>query len=260
VLVPQRHQAILARIHRHGGVRVSELVAELGVSDATIRHDLETLAGLGLLTKVHGGATRLGVGTAEELGFEASARRRRREKDAIGARAASILKPGAAVAVSAGTTTWAAARHMVGIPGLTVVTNSIPVAGVFHRARGPDQTVILTGGVHTPSDALVGSVAVAAIRSLHFDVVLLGVHGMTERTGFTTPNLLEAETNRAMVGAARRLVVLADHTKWQKIGISSIARLDEADMLISDSGLDARARETLSERVGELVLANPAGP
>jgi DeoR/GlpR family transcriptional regulator of sugar metabolism len=255
VLAPHRHQAILARIHRTGGVRVSELVAELGVSDATIRHDLETLAGLGLLSKVHGGATRLGAATAEELGFAVSARRRRREKDAIGARAASILKPGAAVAVSAGTTTWSAARHMVGIPGLTIVTNSIPVAGIFHRARGPDQTVILTGGVRTPSDALVGTVAVAAIRSMHFDVVLLGVHGMTERTGFTTPNLLEAETNRAMVAAARRLVVLADHTKWEKIGISSIARLHEADVLITDAGLEAEARQILTDQVGELIIA-----
>lgn len=255
MLAPQRHQAILARIHRAGGARVAELVAELGVSHATIRHDLETLAGLGLLAKVHGGATRVGAGTAEELGFAASARRRRREKDAIGARAAGLLKPGAAVALSAGTTTWAAARHMVSIPGLTVVTNSIPVATIFHRARGPDQTVILTGGVRTPSDALTGIVAVAAIRSLHFDVVLLGVHGMSERAGFTTPNLLEAETNRAMVAAARRLVVLADHTKWQRIGISSIAGLDEADLLITDAALEPAARERLAAHVGELIIA-----
>ncbi|HCT76062.1 MAG TPA: DeoR family transcriptional regulator [Micromonosporaceae bacterium] len=254
MLAPQRHQAILARVDRHGGVRVSELMLELGVSDATIRHDLETLAGLGLLAKVHGGATRIVTGSAEEVGFAASARRRRREKEAIGARAAALIKPGAAVAVSAGTTTWAAARHMTKIPGLTIVTNSIPVAGIFYQARGPDQTVVLTGGVRTPSDALVGSVAVAAIRSLHFDVVLLGVYGMTVRTGFTTPNLLESETNQAMVSAARQLVVLADHTKWETIGISTIAALSEANVLITDSGLDAAARETLTTHVGDLII------
>ncbi len=80
------------------------------------------------------------------------------------------------------------------MPALTVVTNSIPVADVFHRAGRPDQTVVLTGGMRTPSDALVGPVAVAAIRSLHVDMLFLGVHGMSDRAGFTTPNLMEAET------------------------------------------------------------------
>ena len=113
------------------------------------------------------------------------------------------------------------------MPGLTVVTNSIPVADVFYRAGRPDQTVVLTGGTRTPSDALVGPVAVAAIRTLHLDLLFLGVHGMSERAGFTTPNLMEAETNRALVAAAARLVVLADHTKWGTVGISSIAALSE---------------------------------
>ena len=253
MLARQRHEAILELIQREGSVRVSELVRHLGVSDATIRHDLEVLSGNGLLAKVYGGATRL---HADEPGFAANARKSRREKDAIGARAARFIEPGAAVAVSAGTTTWAAARHLIAVPGLTVVTNSIPVAQVFHRAAGPNQTVILTGGVRTPSDALVGSVAVQAIIKLHFDVVLMGVHGMTERTGFTTPNLLEAETNRAMVAAGRRLIVLADHSKWGAIGISTIAHLRDADVLISDAGLEAGAREALQAEVGDLIIVS----
>ena len=103
-----------------------------------------------------------------------------------------------------------------------MVTNSIPVADVFYRAGRPDQTVVLTGGTRTPSDALVGPVAVAAIGTLHLDMLFLGVHGMSERAGYTTPNLMEADVNRALVEAAERLVVLADHTKWGTVGISSI--------------------------------------
>jgi DeoR/GlpR family transcriptional regulator of sugar metabolism len=251
VLARQRHEAILELIQREGSVRVSELVRQLGVSDATVRHDLEVLAGNGLVAKVYGGATRR---HADEPGFAANARKSRREKDAIGARAARFIEPGAAVAVSAGTTTWAAARHLTAVPGLTVVTNSIPVAQVLHLAAGPNQTVILTGGMRTPPDALVGSVAVQAIITLHFDVVLMGVHGMTERTGFTTPNLLEAETNRAMVAAGRRLIVLADHSKWGAIGISTVAHLRDADVLITDAGLDAQARDALEAEVGDLVI------
>ena len=142
------------------------------------------------------------------------------------------------------------------MPALTVVTNSIPVADIFYRAGRPDQTVVLTGGTRTPSDALVGPVAVAAIGTLHLDMLFLGVHGMSERAGYTTPNLMEAEINRALVEAAERLVVLADHTKWGTVGISSIVPLDRADVLITDDGLDEAARLVLIEQVADLMVVS----
>src|SRR5204863_8063622 len=131
---------------------------------------------------------------------------------------------------------------------------SVPVADVLHRAGRPDQTIILTGGVRTPSDALVGPFAVAALRTIHLDQVFLGVHGMDPRSGFTTPNVLEADTDRALAAAGRRLIVVADSSKWGVIGISSIARLDEADTLVTDGGLSEEARSIASEAVRELVI------
>jgi DeoR/GlpR family transcriptional regulator of sugar metabolism len=139
------------------------------------------------------------------------------------------------------------------------VTNSLPVAEILHTAGRPDQTVVLTGGVRTPSDALVGPLAVEAIRSLHLDLLFLGVHGITERAGFTTPNLMEAETDRALVEAADRLVVLADHTKWGTVGISSIVGLGAADVLVSDDRLAPEARRVIDEKVGELVIVTGTG-
>ena len=85
----------------------------------------------------------------------------------------------------------------------------------------------------------------------------MGVHGMDPRIGFTTPNLLEAETDRALIETGRRLVIVADHTKFGVIGISSIGRLDEADVLITDSGLAAASRGALREGVGQLVVVDP---
>jgi DeoR/GlpR family transcriptional regulator of sugar metabolism len=171
-----------------------------------------------------------------------------------------MVHPGGAIALSAGTTTWAMAHHLTDVPALTVITNSVQVADVFHRAGRPDQVVVLTGGVRTPSDALVGPVAVAAIQRLNVDVLYLGVHGMSARAGLTTPNLLEAETNRALVASAGRLVVLADSTKWDTVGIATIVRLAEADAVVTDGGLGARARAELGEHVRELVIADvPAG-
>jgi DeoR/GlpR family transcriptional regulator of sugar metabolism len=132
------------------------------------------------------------------------------------------------------------------------------VAEVLHAARRPDRTVVLTGGIRTPSEALVGPVAVAALRSLNLDVVFLGVHGMSAASGFTTPNLMESETDRALVEAAHSLVVVADSTKWGSAGISTVAQLSEADVLVTDDRLDAGARAVLEGEVGRLVLA-PAG-
>ncbi|HZM79216.1 MAG TPA: DeoR/GlpR family DNA-binding transcription regulator [Candidatus Limnocylindrales bacterium] len=255
MLAQQRQTAILERVRLHGGVRVSDLVVEFGVSDMTIRRDLEALADQGLVAKVHGGATVIRPGSTEEPGFAAKSVRNRAEKAAIAARAAELVRPGMAVALSAGTTTAELARRLVSVPELTVVTNSVPVADVFFASSRPDQTVVLTGGVRTPSDALVGPVAVAAIRTFHLDLLFLGVHGMSERAGFTTPNLMEAETDRALVAAAERLVVLADHSKWDLLGISTIAALGEADVLVTDGRLAQDAQGALEGAVGELVIA-----
>jgi DeoR/GlpR family transcriptional regulator of sugar metabolism len=255
VLAPQRQQAILDLVRALGAVRVVDLVRQFGVSDMTIRRDLEVLSDRGLVAKVHGGATTRGAGSTEEPGFDTKSERQRAEKEAIARRAADMVEPGTAVALSAGTTTWTLAHHLVHTPGLTVVTNSVRVAEVFHRSGRPDQTVVLTGGIRTPSYALVGPVAVAAVRLLNVDLLFLGVHGMSMHAGFTTPNLMEADTDRALVATARRLVVLADHTKWGTIGISTIARLEDAGALITDPGLAHDARDSLGEHVGELIVA-----
>lgn len=255
MLAPQRQELILEEIRAHGGVRVSDLTDRLGVSDMTIRRDLDALAAKGLLLKVHGGATAVPDHATDEPGFEAKLSRQQAEKEAISQAAAGLVQPGTAIGVSAGTTTWTLARHLRQVPNLTVVTNSIRVADVLHQAGRADQTVVLTGGIRTPSDALVGPIAVATLRSLHLDLVLMGVHGMELGSGFTTPNLMEAETNRALVEAARRLVVVADHTKWGVVGLSTIARLDEAGAVVTDEGLPLAAREVLDEHVGEVVVA-----
>jgi DeoR/GlpR family transcriptional regulator of sugar metabolism len=257
VLARQRQAYILDRVREDGGVRVSDLVRELSVSDMTIRRDLELLADQGLIEKVHGGATALPGSAQFEPTFAAKSSLQQLEKEAIAAAAVGFVEPGSALGISAGTTTYAIARRLVEIPGLTVVTNSPRAADVLHEAGRSDQTIILTGGVRTPSDALVGPFAVSALRSVHLDLVLLGVHGMDERSGFTSPNLLEAETDRTLVDAGRRLIVVADHTKWGVVGLSSIARLDQADVLITDGHLDGAAREVLTGQVRELLEARP---
>jgi DeoR/GlpR family transcriptional regulator of sugar metabolism len=254
MLAAMRQAKILEQVKQAGGVRVSDLSQMLGVSDMTIRRDLETLARQGLVAKVHGGATTIEYGSTDEPGFAAKSIREPREKEAIAAQAVGLIQPGSAVALTAGTTTWTLARHLRNVPNLTVVTNSIKVAEVLYQSERADLTVVLTGGVRTPSEALVGAVAVSTVRSLHFDVVVMGVHGIDARAGLTTPNLSEAETNQAFVEAARRLIVVADHTKWGVIGLSQIASLDAVSTLVTDSLISADARTILAEHVGDLQV------
>lgn len=256
MLARRRQALILDRVREAGSVRVTELAGAFGVSDMTVRRDLEVLHEQGLLEKVHGGATAISGLASFEPGFVAKSALQQAEKAAIASAAARLVEPGMAIAISAGTTTHALAERITDIPGLTIVTNSVRVAEALHGAGRQDQTVILTGGVRTPSDALVGPFAVAQLRSIHVDLVFMGVHGMDVKAGFTSPNLTEAETNRVLIDAGRRLVVVADHTKWGIIGIASIARLDQADVVISDLGLDPPAQLLLRETAGALVLAD----
>ena len=108
--------------------------------------------------------------------------------------------------------------------------------------------------------SLVGPVAVQALRTLHFDAVFMGVHGMSAKAGFTTPNLSESETNKAFVEATQQLVVLADHTKWNVTGLSAIAPLHEADTVVTDVGLAATALDTLEGHVRRVLVADPSEP
>jgi DeoR/GlpR family transcriptional regulator of sugar metabolism len=254
LLARQRHTYILERIRAEGGVRVADLARALNVSDMTVRRDLEWLHDQGLLEKVHGGATvaRGSVLSGPEGGEKARLEIEARE--VIAEAAAALVRPGQAIGVSAGPTTHEVAKRLLDVPRLTVVTNSVPVADVLHRGGRRDQTVILTGGVRTPSDALVGPFAVAALRTVNVDLVLMSVHGMDARAGFTTPDMLEAETDAALIQAGRRLVVVAEHTRWGVIGVSSIAPLSRADLIITDDGLDEAARTEMAAHA-ELVVA-----
>src|ERR1700761_3969617 len=159
MLARHRQSLILQAVRADGSARVSDLTARLGVSDMTIRRDLEVLAKEGLVEKVHGGAVLPGKPTAShDPGFEAKLVLEQPEKSSIARTAASLVTPGTAIALAAGTTTYALAQCLLDVPGITIVTNSLQVSNLFGGTRGQDgagDPVVLTGGVRTPSDALV---------------------------------------------------------------------------------------------------------
>lgn len=257
MLARQRQDEILAQVARHGAVKVADLCAALNVSDMTIRRDLKELVELGLVERVHGGVALPRAASVHEPGFDAKSTRELDAKRAIARAAARLVRPGICIGISGGTTTYTFAAELLEVPGLTVVTNSLPVADRFHEGGRADQTVLLTGGQRTPSLALVGPLTVATLDRLHMDMLFLGTHGLDVESGLTCPNLLEAQTNQAMAAASRRVVVLADHTKWGITAIAGTLKLSEVDIVVTDSALDRSAREILADRVGDLIVAGP---
>ena len=256
----ERRELIAAAVEERGAVRVRELTAEFGVSEMTIRRDIEALTASNRLVRVHGGATRLDRAprSVDEPGFRAKSTRQRDEKAAIAASAATRIAPGSAIGVTAGTTTFQLAQHLTGIANLTVVTNSIPFASTLSAAGSHDLQVVITGGTPTPSNAIVGPLADRTLSGLHLDQLFMGVHGMAEDSGFTTPNLAEAQTNQAFIRSAREIIVIVDSTKWGLTGLGTIAPLAAADVLITDDGIAANAQRVLDREIPDLEIVAPA--
>lgn len=261
LLAAERQSHLLATLRLRGAVRVRDLAQSFSVSEMTIRRDLDALAATGTVEKIHGGARLRGGLSHDEPGFAAKQQRQSEEKTAIAAEAVTHVSAGMVIGLSAGTTTYAFAQLLREVPGLTIVTNSIPVADQFcgvGQKPAYKGTVLITGGERTLSDALVGPIAVSALRQLHVDLLFLGVHGADAAAGLTTPNLLESEVNQVFLSASNRVAVLADHTKWGTVGMSTFAPLSVADLFITDDGLPEDARPGLREQVGELIVVKAA--
>jgi DeoR/GlpR family transcriptional regulator of sugar metabolism len=239
----QRRQIILRELESAGGVSVADLSERLGVSDMTIRRDLEELSARKLLQKVHGGAVPVPK-TAAEPHFTQKQKLHRAEKQAIARAAMELVEDGHTVAFSAGTTTWhIAAALQRGKKDLTFITNSTNIALTLQQ-NGWEQIVLSGGTFRTPSDALVGPYADRTLRTLNADILFLGVHGIHPDAGLTTPNVAEAETDRCLVEASQKVVVVADHSKLGVVALAKIVPLSQVDVLVTD---DKAPRETLRQ-------------
>jgi DeoR/GlpR family transcriptional regulator of sugar metabolism len=249
MLTAQRQRAILAATYRAGGVEVGQLGREHRVSDVTIRRDLATLQRQGLVTRVYGGAIATAARTHPQAGGGRAAAGR-----AIADRAAALARAGSTVAITAGPLAASLAHALAATPALTVVTNSLPAATTLTAHDGPDHHIVMLGGTQTRSGAYIGALAIAATQLVTMDLIYLGVTGMTTAAGFTVDDLVEADTDRAMIRRARRVVVLADHTMWGTVGLATVIRLSDAHTLVTDDNAPAVHR-TLNEMVGEVIVA-----
>ena len=246
---PERHQQIVARARAEGRVDVLSLARELDVTPETVRRDLTALERHGLVRRVHGGAI-----PVERLGFERALSDREQvlapEKERIAKMALDQLPDGGSILIDAGTTTVRLAQQLPPDRELTVVTHALPVATAL--AGNPGVTLHMVGGtVRGRTLAAVGSWALRDLAEIHADVAFLGTNGLTVEHGLTTPDLAEASVKRALIAAAARVVVLADHTKLGRADFAHVAPLSQVDTVVTDTAVD-------EELAQELEAAGPA--
>lgn len=235
MLNEERRRAILEILNRDGRVLVPDLARQFRTSQVTIRKDLELLHGQGRVHRTHGGALPAQESALEDPTLREKEKLHRKEKLQIAAAAARMVREGQVVILDSGTTTTAIARALRGFVNLTIITNAVNIAA---ELAGSTLEVILTGGsLRKNSFSLVGPIAEETLRRLNADILFLGVDGFDVHYGLSTPNLLEAKVNRAMMEVARVTVAVCDSSKFGRRSLSTIAPPSAVDQVITDRGI-----------------------
>ncbi|MGH9247850.1 MAG: DeoR/GlpR family DNA-binding transcription regulator [Acidimicrobiales bacterium] len=249
----ERQQAILQRAREVGRVEVAALAEEFEVTPETVRRDLTVLERAGVVRRVHGGAV-----VIERLGFEPAVSARESvlaaEKERIAKAALAELPADGAIIIDAGTTTARFAEVLPTDHELTVVVNTPSFASLLAR-RANLNVMMLGGRVRHRTLAVVDDWAIEALSRIHADVAFMATNGITIEHGLTTPNPAEAAVKRAMIGAARRTVLLADHTKIGNDYFARFGDIAQVDVLITDSGADRELVDEVADAGPRVVLA-----
>ena len=241
---------MLETVREREFIRVSELSQIFGISEVTVRSDLDTLRAEGKIRRVHGGATLRSEAPSGERSFEASLGAQAEEKRRIGTAAAARISSGETVILDVGSTTAAVARALASRRDLEEVvcfTNGLKIA-LELEAAVPRLSVILTGGTLRPlQHSLVDPLADTILRDIKADTVFLGCNGIAVGAGVTNVNLPEAEMKRRMVAAARRRIVVATGDKVGQVSLAPLCDISDVATLVTDSSAEPRALDELRE-------------
>jgi DeoR family fructose operon transcriptional repressor len=248
-LIPaERHVHILALARQQRAVKVSALSELLGVSEVTIRRDLEKLEEQGLLERTHGGAV-LAERMQREPLYVQKDRLYPEIKQAIGKAAAQLVSEGETIFIHSGSTTRQVLAHLPHVSGLRVVTSNAAAIAELHDRRDSVELIVVGGTYRWQSNSFVGPLAVATLAQINAQKTFLGVDGISVLHGLTTPVQDEAEVARAMIERTYgSIIVVADHTKMGVVAEFTTCPLTRVNTLVTDSGLDAEWRESLKEK------------
>lgn len=246
-----RRTRLIDIIRVQGFAALEELVRELGVSESTVRRDLDALEEQGVAKRTHGGVLYSG-GMPRLTEFDDRQPTNWAAKRAIAARAAEIIDDGETVLLDGGTTTYEVARLLVG-RSLQVVTNSLPVANLFASESRTD--LVLLGGYVSPRTGVcLGPYANELLSRLHVTTTVLSAAGISME-GLFNAHLLLAETEQAMLRAAGRCIVVADSSKFGRKSLTLVAGLEAVNAVVSDDGLSQEWRDFVTQAGANLIIA-----
>lgn len=254
----ERRQQILNYLQQHGVAKSSTLIELFDSSEATIRRDMEWLERHNMIERTHGGAILI-QSMQQEAIYNASASVNQREKKWIAQTAVNFIEKGDMVFINNGTTTtevMIAIHNRPELQNITVVTNNVSAA---MAVQDTELKIILLGGLFRPrSTSIVGNFATHNLRQVYANKAILGMDGVANRFGCTSPISEEAEISRLMIDQCLgQTIIVADHSKWGKVAQYYIASIDELDIFVSDNGLPQEALESLEGNDIQVVLAGP---
>ena len=260
VFARERQEHIARIVEEHGRARVADLAARFGVSSVTIRKDLVALEGERRLIRAHGGAIALDR-SRPELSFDIRERLQADEKWRIGAAGAALVHDGESIVMDASTTALSVARQLKARGGwsqLTVITNGLRLASEL--AGHPGIIVLMLGGrVRWEALSVVGQLGDGLFSRINVQKAFLGAAGFTVESGMSDATDEEAQIKRSMVGAAREVIAIVDHTKWERAAFATFCPTDKISVVLTDDSAPTAMVRALAGRGVEVRRIGPDG-
>jgi DeoR family transcriptional regulator, aga operon transcriptional repressor len=249
----ERQKQILSLLSQQGRLRVAEIVTQFSISEATARRDLETLASQGKAQRVHGGVIAVEQAPPESPILERE-REQSDEKILIGQAAAGLVGNNETIFLGSGTTVLEIARNLRDHIHLTVITNSLPVINILAGIK--EITVISLGGMLRESElSFIGHITEQALLEVRADKVFMGTRGVSLEHGLTNDYLQETLTDRAILKSGREVIIVADHTKINRVSTVLLAPLGSMHTFVTDSKADKKFVQALKRQGIQVVIA-----
>lgn len=250
---PERQKQILSLLTKQGRLSVAEIVDEFEISEATARRDLESLASQGKAQRVHGGV--IAVEQAPpELPILQREGEQADQKSAIGKATANLINNGETIFLGSGTTVLETAKYLRERKNLTVVTNSLPVLNALAGIK--DITVVSLGGQLRESElSFIGHITEQALAEIRVDKVIMGARGLSLEHGLTNDYLQETLTDRAILKIGRQVIIVADHTKVNRVSTALLAPLSVMHTFVTDAMADKKFIQSLKKQEIKVIIA-----
>ena len=250
VIPAERLKRISDYIEQRGNAKISDLAQELGVSESTVRRDLDTLVREGLIQRSHGGATWIRHSSSYEHVYSEKMLIRGDEKKRIGAFCAEMVRDGDTLFLDSGTTTFQIAAGLRRKKDLTIFTYDLAIASTVEFA--PSTTLVVTGGIKRENyNVLIGSVTEYFISRVRFSTLFLSADAIDEEFGVSNTGLPEASIKSKLIASAGRVVLAADSTKFGKVAMVKVSDLSAVQCIVTDRGLPVPAQKRMAELVPE---------